>query len=112
MRAAALSADVVVPVIALPSMASDLAQNEGFLRKEWADLVSVVVVTKIQQENVHVQQKRRFAQVALGSRERSKDILPCDSLLGLGGLRLRDYLDERVDIPTRFKDKEDPISEV
>ena len=113
MRAAALSADAVVPVISLPALASVLDKNEGFLHKEWADIVSVVVVTKIKQANVRDERKRQLALVALGSTDRSGDILPCDSLLGLGGLRLRDYLaEERLDIPTRFEDKADPVSQV
>jgi hypothetical protein len=112
MRAAALSADAVVPVIGSPTLSSNLPDAEGFFRKEWTKLISAVVVTKIKQKRVQVDLKEDLSLTTWGRVDRVKDVLCCDSLLGLGGLRLRDYLAKGQDIPTRFQDRSDPISEV
>jgi len=112
MRSAALSADAVVPVISLPTWTKGMKDSQGYFRKEWAEQISAVVVTKITDRNVETDQKKVLALDTWGSEDRFNDVLCCDSLWGLGGLQLRDSLEEGQDVATRFKDKDDPISEV
>ena len=112
MRVAALSADAIVPVVSRATLQSNLPQTEGFFRKEWADLISTVVVTKIQNSVVNDSRKDKLSLAAWGCTDRSKDVLCCDSLFGLGVLLLRDHLSKDLDIPTRFRDTSDPTSEV
>jgi len=112
MQAAARSADAIVPVISFDTLQSNMPQAEGFLREEWADLISAVVVTKIQTKTVRVSRKEQLSLATWGCTDRSKNVLCCDSLFGLGGLRLRDYLSKDLDIPKRFQDMSDPTSAV
>jgi len=85
---------------------------DGFFRKEWVNLISVVVVTKIQELRVSNDMRDELANATWERDDRSNDVLCCDSLLGLGGLQLRNCLSEGQDILKKVQDKNDPISEV
>lgn len=111
MRRAARSADAVVPIVSLPSLQSNLPHADDLIRGEWADRMTAVVITKIQQEVVEVERKEELAVVIWNTEDRSKDVFCCDSLLGLGGLRLRDHLSEVEGIPQIFEGESDPIGE-
>ena len=118
LRRAAHSADVVVPVVSLPTIQETIqgcvSATESVFRQEWANRITAVVVTKIQQAEVDVAQKEEASLAMWKTTSRSKDVYCCDSLLGLGGLWLRDYISEDKDVPEIYRDKEkrDPICEV
>lgn len=115
MERAARSADAVIPVLGLTNLSSNLPYQEGFFREEWDDLISAVVVTKIQEEVVEDDEKERLSEATWKDPHRLDNVLCCDSLLGLGGLQLRGYLrpgGQDIDILKKFQDKSDPTSEV
>jgi len=114
MRRAAQSADAVVPVVSLVTLSSGEPDAGGFFRKEWTEHISAVVVTKLQNKVVDVRTKEALSQATWGLKDHSEHVLCCDSLLGLGGLRLRNHLSggKDVDIPKKFGDSSDPTSKV
>jgi hypothetical protein len=112
MRRAANSADAVVPVVSFPSILSNVYQTKGFFRDEWANNISSIVITKLKTWEVKHKQKEQLSLVTWGCTERSKDVICCDSLFGLGGLRLLDHVRNDQDIAKKFRDKSDPTSEV
>ena len=72
--------------------------------------MTAIVITKIQQEVVRNDRKELMAVAAWDESAQSNKVFCCDSLLGLGGLRLRDYLSESERISQEVQDEGGPVN--
>src|SRR5882757_5991015 len=103
MRRAAHSADAVVPVVSFPSLQEGLLPMQGVYRQEWAKRITAVIVTKIEQGEVNVSKKEEVSLAMWKNTNHAEHVYACDSLLGLGGLWLRDYISEEKNIPEKYQ---------
>lgn len=95
MRRAARQADVVVPVIAGPTIVGSTKWATHTIRSEWSTKISSVIITKRDLIRKWSQFKRQIPQVAqkceIPGREHC--ILVCDTLQGMATMRLQLLLD-------------------
>jgi len=95
MRRAAKQADVIVPVIAGPTIARTRKWTEAIIRPEWKRKISAVIITKrdLIRDRAHV--RRYIPDVATNCNLRGREdcILLCDTPQGMAAMQLQLLLD-------------------
>lgn len=110
MKRAARQADVVVPVIAGPTIEQDGQWTKNIVRDEWSTKISSVIVTKLDLVRNKVTLHRHFPVIAnkCDILVRNGCILLCDTLEGIAAMRLQILLDE---IEHKYANDRTPLTE-